>query len=172
MTSALITVVTDEFVLLNNFTFKNYNGSYLFKEYAVNVTSSTLSLSFIPSNGSVSFVNAIEVVSIPDIPIPNQALALNPPAPFSGISELALETVYRLNMGGPLLTAQNDTLGRIWENDVKYLNVNSSAVNVSVNPSTIKYPVTITDEIAPNWVYATAETMGDATVANMNFNIT
>lgn len=172
LTSAPITVVTDDFVLLNNFTFKNYNGSFLFKEYAVNVTSSTLSLTFIPSNGSVSFVNAIEVVSIPDIVIPDQALALNPPSPFSGISELTLETVYRLNMGGPLLTAQNDTLGRIWENDVKYIHVNSSAVNASVNPSIIKYPVTLTDEIAPNWVYATAETMGEANVANVNFNIT
>ncbi|KAK4746378.1 hypothetical protein SAY87_012690 [Trapa incisa] len=172
LTSAPITIVTDNFVLLNNFTFKNYNGSYLFKEYAVNVTSSTLTLTLIPSNGSVSFVNAIEVVSIPDIVIPDQALALNPSAPFSGISDLALETVYRLNMGGPLLTPQNDTLGRIWENDMKYVHVNSSAVNVSVDPSTVKYPVTVTDEIAPNWVYATAETMGEANVANMNFNIT
>lgn len=74
----------------------------------VNVTSNTLSLTFIPSNGSVSLVNAIEVVSIPYILIPDQALALNPPAPFNGISELALETVYRLNIGGPLLNAQND----------------------------------------------------------------
>ncbi|KAL0406842.1 UNVERIFIED_CONTAM: Receptor-like protein kinase THESEUS 1 [Sesamum latifolium] len=75
-------------------------------------------------------------------------------------------------MGGPLITAQNDTLGRAWENDVKYLHVNSSAVNVSVNPSNIKYSDNVAPEIAPNYVYATAETMGDANVANVNFNIT
>lgn len=173
LTSASITVVTDDFVLLNNFTFKNYNGSYMFKEYAVNVTSDTLTLSFIPSNNSVTFVNAIEIVSIPDGIFPDQAFSVNPRAPFGGLSELAFETVYRLNMGGPLITAQNDSLGRIWENDAKYLHVNSSAVNVSVNPALIRYPQSVTPEMAPNLVYATAEAMGyAANVADVNFNIT
>uniref|UniRef100_A0A0A0LGD9 Protein kinase domain-containing protein n=1 Tax=Cucumis sativus TaxID=3659 RepID=A0A0A0LGD9_CUCSA len=172
LASASITVVTEKFVLLNNFTFKNYNGSFLFKEYAINVTSDSLILTFIPSNGSVSFVNAIEVVSVPDELIPDQALALNPSAPFSGISELAFETVYRLNMGGPLLTSQNDTLGRSWENDMKYLHVNSSAVNVSASPGSIKYHAGVTPETAPNWVYATADAMGDPNVPNVNFNLT
>lgn len=172
LTSASITVVTDNFVLLNNFTFKNSNGSYMFKEYAINVTSDVLTLTFIPSNNSVTFINAIEVVSIPDGVLPDQALAVNPNAPFSGLPEHAFETVYRLNMGGPLLTSENDTLGRTWENDVKYLHVNSSAVNVSVSPSSIKYPAAVTSETAPNWVYATAESMGDANVPNVNFNIT
>ncbi|KAJ4845238.1 Receptor-like protein kinase THESEUS 1 [Turnera subulata] len=170
--SASFSVVTDDFVLLDNFTFKNFEGSYMFKEYAVNLTSDSLTLSFIPSNNSVTFVNAIEVVSIPKELLPDQALALNPSIPFSGLSQLAFETVYRLNMGGPLITAENDTLGRIWENDAKYLHVNSSALNVSVNPSSIRYPASVTPETAPNWVYATADVMGDANVANMNFNIT
>lgn len=170
--SALMSVVTDNFVLLNNFTFNNYNGSYMSKEYAINVTSNTLTLTFIPLNNSTAFINAIEVVSIPDEVLPDQALAINPISPFSGLSELALETVYRLNMGGPLLTAQNDTLGRTWENDVKYLHVNSSAVNVSVNPANIKYPTSVTPETAPNLVYASAEMMGNANVPVDNFNIT
>ncbi|KAK6132727.1 hypothetical protein DH2020_033532 [Rehmannia glutinosa] len=172
LTSASITVVTDDFVLLHNFSFNTYNGSYLFKEYAINVTSNSLSITFIPGNNSVAFVNAIEVVSIPDNLISDQAVALSPYGPISGLSGLALETVYRLNMGGPLVTAQNDTLGRTWENDVKYLHVNSSAVNVSVSPSNIKYGASVSPEIAPNYVYATAETMGEANVANVNFNIT
>ncbi|KAK7244371.1 hypothetical protein RIF29_39192 [Crotalaria pallida] len=172
LTSAAVTVVTDDFVLLSNFSFRNYNGSYMFKEYTVNVTSDTLTVTFIPSNGSAAFVNAIEVVSMPDELFFDQASALNPPAPFSGLSELAFETVYRLNIGGSLLNAQNDTLGRTWENDLKYLHVNSSVTNVSVSPSTIKYPPAVTPEVAPNWVYASAEAMGDANVANSNFNIT
>ncbi|KAF9672862.1 hypothetical protein SADUNF_Sadunf11G0088200 [Salix dunnii] len=170
--SSLITVATDDFVLLNNFTFKSYNGSYMFKEYAVNVTSDTLTLSFIPSNNSVTFVNAIEVVSVPDGVLPDQAVAINPSSPVSGLSVLAFETVFRLNTGGPLITAENDTLGRIWENDAKYLHVNSSALNVSVDPASIRYPPALTTEIAPNWVYASADVMEDAKVANMNFNIT
>lgn len=169
--SSTLHVVTENFVLLNNFTFKDYKGSYMSREFAVNVDSHSLTLSFIPSNNSVAFVNAIEVVSIPDGVLPNQALAL-PSTSFSGILDLAIETVYRLNTGGPLLTAQNDTLGRTWQNDRNYLHVNSSAANVSVSPSTIKYPPTVTPEIAPNWVYATAENMGDANVVDSNFNIT
>lgn len=172
LNSASFTVATDKFVLLSNFTFKNYNGRFMFKEYAINVNSDALTLTFIPSNNSVAFVNAIEVVSVPDAIFPDQALALEPPAPFSGLSDLGFETVYRLNMGGPLITAQNDTLGRTWENDKKYLHVNSSAVNVSVRPSAIRYSASVTAETAPNWVYATAEMMGDANVPEVNFNIT
>ncbi|KAK4484421.1 hypothetical protein RD792_007000 [Penstemon davidsonii] len=172
LSSASITVVTEDFVLLHNFNFHDYNGTYLFKEYAINVTSNSLAITFIPANNSVAFVNAIEVVSVPENLISDQAVSLSPPGPFNGLSELALETIYRLNMGGPLITAQNDTLGRTWENDVKYLHVNSSAVNVFVDPSNIKYGAEVAPEIAPNYVYATAQTMGDANVANVNFNIT
>ncbi|CAE6240172.1 unnamed protein product [Arabidopsis arenosa] len=172
LTSASITVVTDDFVLLNNFSFNNFNGSYIFKEYTVNVTSEFLTLSFIPSNNSVVFVNAIEVVSVPDNLIPDQALALNPSTPFSGLSQLAFETVYRLNMGGPLLTSQNDTLGRQWDNDAEYLHVNSSVLVVTANPSSIKYSPSVTQETAPNMVYATADTMGEANVASPSFNVT
>ncbi|CAA3019728.1 receptor kinase THESEUS 1 [Olea europaea subsp. europaea] len=172
LTSASITVVTENFVLLHNFSFETFNGTYLFKEYAINVTSDNLVLNFIPSNNSIAFVNAIEVVSVPDSLIPDQAVTLSPPGHFTGLSGFALETVYRLNMGGPLVTAQNDTLGRTWENDFKYLHVNSSATNVSVNPWNIKYGASVAPEIAPNWVYSTAETMGDAKVVDANFNIT
>ncbi|GER56530.1 protein kinase family protein [Striga asiatica] len=172
LTSASISVVTEDFVLLHNFSFATYNGTYFSKEYAVNVTSNSLSVNFIPGNNSLAFINAIEVVSLPDDLIPDQADGFGPYTRISGISGLALETVYRLNMGGPLLTPQNDTLGRTWENDVKYLHVNSSAVNVSVDPSNIKYGQSVTPQIAPNYVYATAQNMGDANVIDVNFNIT
>ncbi|XP_068639596.1 receptor-like protein kinase THESEUS 1 [Aristolochia californica] len=172
LSSAPLTVVTEAFVLLNNFTFKNQNTPFLFKEYLIDVTTNLLTISFILSNNSVAFVNAIEVVSVPDELIPDQVVSVSPSAPFSGLSNYGLETVYRLNMGGPLVTPQNDSLGRTWENDRKYLHVNSSAVNASVTPSNVKYPPVLTPEIAPNWIYSTAETMGDANVPNGSFNIT
>ncbi|MQL80110.1 hypothetical protein Taro_012558 [Colocasia esculenta] len=148
--SASLTVVSDEFVLLNNFTFKNSNLSYLSKEYSVNVTSNTLTLTFIPWNASVSFVNGIEVVSVPGSLVPDQALAL-PNAPYNGLSAHALETLYRLNVGGPWLTPENDTLGRSWEPSDKYLHVNSSAKKLSVSPALIRYPAGLTAETAPGW---------------------
>ncbi|KAK9085142.1 hypothetical protein Sjap_025553 [Stephania japonica] len=171
--SAPITVVTEDFVLLSNFTFSRRNGSSLSKEYLINVATESLSITFIPSNNSVTFVNGIEVVSVPDELIPDQVPTVVHSSPLNGLSNLAFETVYRLNMGGPLLTPQNDTLGRTWQNlDRRYLHVNSSAVNVSVDPSTIKYPVGVTPEIAPNWVYSTAENMGNGNVPDSNFNVT
>ncbi|KAI3702894.1 hypothetical protein L6452_28647 [Arctium lappa] len=173
--SASFTVVTEDFVLLNySYAFERRNGSALFvsKEYSINVTSDTLLLNFVPSNNSIAFVNAIEVVSIPDGLIPDQAMEISLSSPVNGLAELAFETVYRLNMGGPKLTPQNDTLGRTWENDEKYLHVNSSAANVSINPSFVKYTDGLTPDTAPNWVYATAQMMGDANVANLNFNVT
>ncbi|XP_076897894.1 receptor-like protein kinase THESEUS 1 isoform X1 [Bidens hawaiensis] len=168
--SASFTITTEQFVLLNSHSFKT-DSKFISKEYSVNVTADALLLNIIPSNNSIAFVNAIEVVSIPDELIPDQATGLSH-NPVNGLSELAFETVYRLNMGGPKLTPQNDTLGRIWENDEKYLHVNSSAANVSIDPSTVKYTQDLTPEIAPNWVYATAQTMGDANVAELKFNIT
>ncbi|KAJ6820544.1 receptor-like protein kinase THESEUS 1 [Iris pallida] len=171
LTSAPLTVAADDFVLMNNFTFRNTNSTYLFKEYSLNVTSDSLVLAFVPSNGSVSFVNGIEVVSVPDELIYDQALAL-PNAPFTGLPELGLETMYRLNVGGPPVPPRSDTLGRTWETDAKYLHVNSSAVKVSVNPSTVTYPDGMTAATAPKSVYATADAMGDANVTDLNFNIT
>nr|XP_043627513.1 receptor-like protein kinase THESEUS 1 [Erigeron canadensis] len=173
LTSASFTILTENFVLLNSQSFKNYSESkFVSKEYSINVTSDTLLINFVPANNSVAYINAIEVVSVPDELIPDQANGLPRSSPINGLTELAFETVYRLNMGGPKLTPQNDTLGRIWENDEKYLHVNSSAANVSINPSLVKYPQSLTPEIAPNWVYATAQMMGDANVANLNFNVT
>ncbi|XAR68377.1 Non-specific serine/threonine protein kinase [Bertholletia excelsa] len=171
--SASITVVTENFVLLNNFTFKNYNGSYLFKEYAIYVTSGHLILTFVPSINSFTFVNAIEVVSTPEELIPDQAQALHLFRPLNErLSEHAFETVHRLNMGGPRITAQNDTLGRTWENDSEYLHDNGYAEDVTVNPGNIKYRGDVTPEVAPNWVYATAKTIGDSSVPFVNFNAT
>nr|GEY49014.1 receptor-like protein kinase THESEUS 1 [Tanacetum cinerariifolium] len=147
-------------------------SNFVTKEYSINVNSDTLLLNFVPSNNSFAFVNGIEVVSVPDDLIPDQAITLSHSTSLNGLSELAFETVYRLNMGGPRLTPQNDTLGRIWENDEKYLHVNSSAANVSVSPSSVMYPQSLSHEIAPSFVYATAQTMGNANVANLYFNVT
>ncbi|WVZ03855.1 hypothetical protein V8G54_024661 [Vigna mungo] len=58
----------------------------IFAEYAINVTSDTLNVTFIPSNGSVvPCVNAIKVVSMPTKLFVDHALALNPIAPFNGL---------------------------------------------------------------------------------------
>eukprot|EP01018_Ginkgo_biloba_P020631 Gb_15081 [translate_table: standard] len=170
--SAVFSVTTDTYVLLHNFTFnKETQNPYLFKEYLINVDSNSLKLNFSPSNVSLAFINAIEVVSVPDTLIPDQAQTVNPSGIFKGLPGLALETVYRLNVGGPKLTSKNDTLWRSWETDQKYLDIKAAAASVHTLPSNIKYPPGVTVEIAPPMVYATAENMGNANTMNQNFNI-
>jgi hypothetical protein len=93
-TFATITVVTNSFLLLNNFTFMNYSSYFLIKEYAINITTDELSLTFIPQNNSFVFVNAIEVISIPDELFPDQIIVtLNPSGFYEQFSKSSLETV-------------------------------------------------------------------------------
>jgi len=91
------------------------------KEYLINVNEQTLVLTFIPSNNSFAFVNAIEVVSVPNTLISDTAQAAPLPNTYSGLSKHAFETIYGLNMGGPLITPDNDTLGRLWDPDTSFL---------------------------------------------------
>ncbi|KAK6916603.1 Protein kinase domain [Dillenia turbinata] len=170
---ANFTVTADNLVLLRNFG-PDRSTLAVVKEYLVNVTTEKLEIKFIPENNKVAFVNAIEVVSAPDYLIEDSASNLTGGGQVGGLSSRSYETVYRLNMGGPLLTSSNDTLGRTWENDEKYLNSTLLAKNASVSPSVIKYPdgKSLDKYIAPSLIYASAQQMGDANMASPTFNVT
>ena len=45
------------------------------------------------------------------------------------------------------------------------------ALSVSVNANTVRYTTKVTPDIAPKWVYAIAQVMGDADVVVSNFNL-
>jgi len=169
LTSAIFSIATQDFGLLYNFQLQN--SSRVMKEYLINVTEDTLVLTFIPSSNSLAFVNAIEVVSVPDSLVSDTAQSVPLSSPYSGLSEHAFETIYRLNMGGPLITPDNDTLGRYWNPDTSFLAVKSLAKNFSISANTVVYQGVITSETAPNLVYATAEEMATANVINQNFNL-
>ncbi|XP_015876950.3 receptor-like protein kinase THESEUS 1 [Ziziphus jujuba] len=173
--SAVFSVLANGVTLMYRFSFSNSRRlTPFFKEYAVDLSgtsSKRLSLALSPSNGSIAFINGIEVVSLPNKQFPSTAM----PVPLGPEVEipphLALETAYRVNMGGPLLTPKNDPLWRTWEPDFPFLLNPASARNVSENPSLIKYPDGVSVEIAPNWVYSTAQEMADANVSDQRFNI-
>ncbi|KAK6946285.1 Malectin-like domain [Dillenia turbinata] len=170
---ANFTVTADNLVLLRNFG-PDSSTPVVVKEYLVNVTTEKLEIKFTPENDKVAFVNAIEVVSAPDYLIEDSASNLIGGGQFGGLSSRSYETVYRLNMGGPLVTSSNDTLGRTWENDENYLNSTLLAKNASVSTSAIKYPdgKSLDRYIAPSLIYATAQQMGDANMASPTFNVT
>ncbi|XVF83571.1 hypothetical protein PTKIN_Ptkin16aG0499900 [Pterospermum kingtungense] len=173
--SAIFSVVANGITLLHRFSFsKSGQNSPLVKEYVIEVddsSSKNLELRFSPWNGSVAFVNGIEVLAVPNKNFPSSLVPI-PLGPEVEISKhVAFETAYRVNMGGPLLTPKNDSMWRIWEPDQAYLVNAASARGVMVNPNLIKYPDGISAEIAPNWVYATAQEMAEANVTDQRFNI-
>lgn len=166
-------VTTDNLVLIHDFQVENNTANlWFFKEYLVNVTSELLSVKFTPVKGGPAFINAIEVVSAPDVLITDSVSALFPIAQIDGFSTQSYQTVYRLNVGGPELTSQNDTLGRTWATDGNFLTHKELGKEVSVSPTVIKYPELGSPLIAPQLVYASAVEMGNANVAPPNFNVT
>uniref|UniRef100_A0A1D1XSH7 Receptor-like protein kinase HERK 1 n=1 Tax=Anthurium amnicola TaxID=1678845 RepID=A0A1D1XSH7_9ARAE len=169
LTTAEFSVSTQEFVLLRNFQAPNGSAA-MFKEYSANITSSNLILSFIPSGNSTAFINAIEVVSVPD-GLFSDAQAVDPSRPPLDIAKQALETVYRINMGGPKVVPMNDTLTRTWIPDEGFLLERNAARSVVGNQ--VNYGKGgATQETAPASVYRTATAMAIANVLDPNFNVT
>lgn len=169
--NATFSVTTNSYVLLHNFNINNVTTAQL-KEYLINVTEPKFSLNFLPMKNSAAFINAIEVVSAPDILISDQGTSLFPVAGYSGLRQFGYQVVYRLNMGGHLITPENDTLSRTWVPDKPYLKDTSLAKSVSIPTSSIEYPTGNSPLIAPATVYASAEQMADSETRNQNFNIT
>ncbi|KAI3931957.1 hypothetical protein MKW98_012367 [Papaver atlanticum] len=171
LTKSSFSVATDELVLLHSFCIDN-STQWAMKEYIVNVTKEQLNIKFSPMKNSFAYVNAIEVVSAPDILISDLGSTLIPVGDYSGLSTKSYQTVYRLNMGGPRITPSNDTLGRFWDPDTPYLKARALAKHVSVSPGIIKYPADVSPLIAPNWIYSTAVEMADSRLSHPNFNVT
>ncbi|KAG4160175.1 hypothetical protein ERO13_D02G218300v2 [Gossypium hirsutum] len=163
-------VSANEIVLLHNFKINNSSVPTL-KEYLINMKDPTLNLKFSPMKDSFAFINAIEVVSVPNNLVNDEGLALFPVNKFSGLTEQNYQVVYRLNMGGPLITPRNDTLGRIWIPDDNYLEQKNFAKATSIAPDGVHYSKTITRLIAPPMVYATVIEMADANIKLPNFNV-
>ncbi|XP_047317268.1 receptor-like protein kinase HERK 1 [Impatiens glandulifera] len=169
LTTASFSVDALNFALLRDFT---PSTDPTFKEYSLNVTSNSLVITFTPSSNSFAFVNAIEVVSIPDALITDDATSVDPPNVFQGLLGAALEISYRVNMGGPIVSPDSDTLTRTWLPDQSFLYQKDLAANMSNIPA-VKYPSGgATPEIAPDSVYGTLTRMKSDDNPNSNFNVT
>ncbi|OAY52481.1 probable receptor-like protein kinase At4g39110 [Manihot esculenta] len=169
--TATFSVTTDKYVLLHDFHVNNETRPFL-REYLINVTDPLVSLHFIPMKNSAAFINAIEVVSAPDVLLSDEGTGLSPVSSFSGLTSYGYQVVYRINVGGPLITSTNDTLWRTWENDNKYLKDRALAKSVSIPTSSIKYGTGISPLIAPATVYSSAQQMADSQTSVANFNVT
>nr|CAB3463716.1 unnamed protein product [Digitaria exilis] len=167
---AKFTVSTQDVLLLSDFQQPDKTAP-VFKEYSLNITRDTLVISFKPSNG-IAFINAIEVVSVPDDLIVDTAQMVNPMQQYSGLSTQPLETVYRVNMGGPKVTPDNDTLSRTWVIDQKYL-LNPTVTKQVAYGKDVNYKKGgATPLTAPDIVYGTATELAASNTSNALFNMT
>ncbi|KAL0002970.1 hypothetical protein SO802_016751 [Lithocarpus litseifolius] len=141
------------------------------KEYSLNITQSNLTLTFTPSSNSFAFINALEVFSLPDELIPESAQAIGTHNNYS-VSNKALETVDRVNMGNKSVYPQDDTLWRLWVSDDRYLIHNNLAKFVS-NTTAVNFTKGgVTDIIAPSSVYGTATQLDSERDPNTKANVT
>ncbi|ONK72890.1 uncharacterized protein A4U43_C04F24490 [Asparagus officinalis] len=172
LSSAQFHVTASGFVLLKDFSFGTRGDSAALpqlKEYLVNLDSGKFVLAFVPADcSSFAFVNAIEVVSAPEGLVADAARLVNfdKVENFDGISKQALQTLYRINVGGPKVTAFNDTFWRNWVPDSGYLVLNSASKDVIFSGKIMYQKFGASREVAPDNVYNSARTSR----SNMTWN--
>lgn len=168
VSKAFLSVSAGNFTLLHNFsvslTTDYFNLTYLMKEFIIHVSGSTLELTFTPSSNAsdaYAFVNGIEVVSMPlhlyirgdDAPLP---LVGHYPIVVYIYNDSALETLYRLNVGGDQIPPKYDTgMFRTWDIDNSYI-----FGAIGVEPFDMNIPILYTQNVppytAPEGVYRTS----------------
>ena len=179
---AFFSVKLGQFTLLRNFsaalTADALHQEGFSKEFCVNVgDEKALNITFTPSPDSYAFINGIEVVSMP----PNlyYTAAGTSGADLIGVEQqytienyTALETDYRVNIGGRGISPAYDTgMWRSWLSEYSYLVVAGDSVlpfNYSIHLRFTKIP----EYTAPVELYQTARTMGLNTTENKLYNLT
>ncbi|KAK1421971.1 hypothetical protein QVD17_24776 [Tagetes erecta] len=135
------------------------------KEFLIYVKDTQiLNVTFTPSHKSFAFINGIEIVSMPENLYFNKAKIPKPVGMVNGPvidNNIALENMYRLNMGGPQIYGNIDTeiMYRSWYQDNDYLYGNATGVTpYYLNP--IMYTIETPNYTAPELVYRTQRSMG------------
>uniref|UniRef100_A0A0D9VNW4 Protein kinase domain-containing protein n=1 Tax=Leersia perrieri TaxID=77586 RepID=A0A0D9VNW4_9ORYZ len=133
------------------------------KEYFVPAsTSGEFVITFTPDAGSTAFVSAIEL-----FPAPPELLWKFSVTPVGAMDsdvislwqQEALETVYRLNVGGSKVTSASDTLWRTWIPDDPFLFNGNGLWVLNSTTARIVYDGRFTRDVAPDSVYSTQRGM-------------
>ncbi|KAF0918234.1 hypothetical protein E2562_023317 [Oryza meyeriana var. granulata] len=159
LATASFKVSTQDAVLIDGFApAARSNVTPVCEEFLLHVARDTLVVTFVPLAGRLAFVNAVEVVSVPDNLVGTAASSqsmsnsigqqLNP-------AVMPLQTVYRVNVGGLTVAADNDTLWREWTSDQPFLVGPAVTQDVAYSRTLNYLPGQATVEDAPAIVYAT-----------------
>ncbi|CAN6221013.1 unnamed protein product [Urochloa humidicola] len=139
-------------------------------------------ITFTPETGSSAFVNAVELFPAPAELLWNSTVTPVGAAANADIAtwrQQALETVYRLNVGGPEVNKEKDMLWRTWLPDDPFLFGADEGITTTMlenSTASIFYDGYTREEVAPDAVYKTqraanVSAAGTGTTRS-NFNIT
>ncbi|XP_061972234.1 probable receptor-like protein kinase At5g24010 isoform X2 [Populus nigra] len=162
LSTALFDVLASEISLVGNFSVPHGSNSPLIKEFFINITVGKFPIYFMPQGSSFAFVNAIELFLAPENFIPSSAELVSPAGSegnYEDILSKALLTIHRINVGGPTLLPENDTLWRYWVPDDSFLYSPDTAKNISSLSSKPDSQGGVSEYIAPDLVYQTAKEM-------------
>ncbi|PWA29950.1 protein kinase domain-containing protein [Artemisia annua] len=135
------------------------------KEFLIYVKDTQfLNVVFTPVPNSYAFINGIEIVSMPDNLYFDVKKNPKPVGMSTGPvinNKTALETVYRLNVGGREITGNDDTgMFRSWNIDDNYI-YGAAVGQTPIYQNPITYTVETPNYTAPEPVYQTQRSMGD-----------
>ncbi|XP_052300128.1 probable receptor-like protein kinase At2g23200 isoform X2 [Citrus sinensis] len=169
------------FLLLHNFNVQNSSQSPVIKDFFLSITQGKFCVYFRPQESSFAFVSAIEVFLVDPLPlssIPDNGPHVSPIGTktnsYPGIHSKALQTIWRINVGGPMISQENDKLGGNWIPDDSYLYNPDTAKKVESTANlNYGYRGIVSEYTAPDSVYQTAKQMNinNSRLSN-NFNIT
>uniref|UniRef100_A0A5B7B1J7 Putative receptor-like protein kinase FERONIA n=1 Tax=Davidia involucrata TaxID=16924 RepID=A0A5B7B1J7_DAVIN len=178
---AFFSVKANGFTLLRNFSASlDHVHEPIVKEYSINVEADLqVNVTFTPSDDAYAFINGIEIVSMPtnlyytssDDPA-GFTLIGQPDNPFRLENNMAIEMVYRFNVGGSYISPMDDTgMFRSWSpDDQDYCsNVGALPVNLTI---ALSWPRQIPNYTAPALVYRSARSMGNNKTINEGYNLT
>ncbi|MQM02884.1 hypothetical protein Taro_035656 [Colocasia esculenta] len=175
-----VTANPGNFTLLSNFsasqTAQDLNFPYLIREFSVNVSSGSLNLTFTPAAGvpnAYAFVNGIEIVSMPNLFSSETLTIVGTSTTYTVDETTALQTMYRLNVGGNAISPVDDVdLFRSWADDNHYILSAATGVTYGQDSNvSIRYSK-VPEYAAPTVVYGTARSMWNNPSISIAYNLT
>ncbi|XP_043724359.1 receptor-like protein kinase ANXUR2 [Telopea speciosissima] len=174
-------VIINGITVLKNFsasiTAKALTQAYILREFSFPASSNgSLQINFLPSsshNGSFAFINGIEIIPMPELFISAKMVGYSDQSIDVGTS--ALQTMYRLNVGGSYIPPTNDSgsLSRTWFDDSPYVFGAGVGIVDDIGKNVpIHYSTDTPEYIAPVDVYNTFRSMGSDMKVNQNYNLT
>ncbi|CAI9110241.1 OLC1v1010234C1 [Oldenlandia corymbosa var. corymbosa] len=181
--TARFSVSASNFNLLSDFQLRNSTNnasinSPLIKEFLMNLNADKFQIRFTPSgSSSLAFISAIEAFLAPDGLIKNSSRSVvlmgSSNSVYDGLISNALQVIHRINVGGHLVTPDNDTVLRTWVPDDDYMYVRNAAVKAPFRNAGPQYELgSVTRFDAPDPVYNSAKVLNVNGSVLQNINAT